>query len=150
MECKLIWWDCLLGAHWLGRKRVTKRTIGYVFFLIQITCVGVDHMICSRIVKNRYSQLCDIPNCGLLSYLAGCMVRDFQGPLILPSIPSGISNHIQFKLLVEVTYPFPNFHGAAIDVCEWKINFFSRFIMRCNYLPMLGSKVIHAKEASDK
>ena len=40
-----------------------------------------------------------------------------------------ISNYINFNALDEITYPFPNFNGVAIEVLEWVSNFIPRFIM---------------------
>ena len=41
----------------------------------------------------------------------------YQSGLTL--IPAGISNHIHYKLWDEITYPFPNFNGAAVNVWDW-------------------------------
>ena len=41
--------------------------------------------------------------------------------------PSRISNYIRYKLWDEITYPFPNFNGAAVDVWEWISNFIPQF-----------------------
>ena len=40
-----------------------------------------------------------------------------------------ISNHMPNKLWDKITYPFPNFHGATIEVWEWRSNFIPHFIM---------------------
>ena len=40
-----------------------------------------------------------------------------------------ISNHKPSKLWYEITYPFPNFNGTAIEVWEWLSNFILYFIM---------------------
>ena len=37
----------------------------------------------------------------------------------LALISAWISNHIPNKLWNEITYPFPNFNGATVEVCEW-------------------------------
>ena len=36
---------------------------------------------------------------------------------------SWISNHMTNKVWDEITYPFPNFNGAAVEVWEWMSNF---------------------------
>ena len=41
-----------------------------------------------------------------------------------------MSNYIHLKVWDEITYPFPNFNGA------------------CDYLSMLGWKLIHAKKCT--
>ena len=49
----------------------------------------------------------------------------------------------------EITYPFPNFISAAVEVWEWIRNFIPLFVGYV-YLPMLGLKVINVSEgASD-
>ena len=49
-------------------------------------------------------------------YLSQCWPRSL---LPYELIPAWISNYIQFKVWDEITYPFPNFSGAAIEVWEW-------------------------------
>ena len=44
-------------------------------------------------------------------------------------IPAYISNHMPSKVWDEITYPFPNFNGAAVEVWEWISNFIPHFIM---------------------
>ena len=39
----------------------------------------------------------------------------------------------------EITYPFSNFNGATAEVYEWISNFYQA----CDYLSMLGLKLIH-------
>ena len=38
-------------------------------------------------------------------------------------IPPPISNYIHYNTWYEITYPFPNFHGTAVEVWEWIDNF---------------------------
>ena len=40
----------------------------------------------------------------------------------LTLIPAWLSNHIYHKVWDEITYPFSNFDGAAMEVCEWLSN----------------------------
>ena len=45
----------------------------------------------------------------------------WDGPLLLTLltlIPTWISNNIYHKVWGEITYPFPNFNSATIEVCE--------------------------------
>ena len=37
------------------------------------------------------------------------------------------------KVCGEITYPFPNFNNATIEVCEWISNFISHFMI--NVIP---------------
>ena len=44
----------------------------------------------------------------------------------------------------EITYPFPNFNGAAVEVWECISNFIPYFTRHaCDYLSMLGLKLNH-------
>ena len=45
----------------------------------------------------------------------------------LTSITPWISNYIHYKVWDEITYPFPNFNGATIEVWEWIHNFMLHF-----------------------
>ena len=42
-------------------------------------------------------------------------------------IPAWISNYIHHKVWDEITYPFPNFNGATVEVWEWISNFIPHF-----------------------
>ena len=42
----------------------------------------------------------------------------------------------------EITHPFPNFNGCTIEVWEWISNFIPLFIGACDYLSVLGLKLI--------
>ena len=46
-----------------------------------------------------------------------------------PLLQTWISNHIHLKVWNEVTYPFPNFKGATVEVWEWISNIIPDFIM---------------------
>ena len=45
--------------------------------------------------------------------------------LYVEQIPAWISNYINSKVWDEITYPFPNSSGTAIEVWEWISNFMS-------------------------
>ena len=40
-----------------------------------------------------------------------------------------ISNHMPNNMWDEITYPFPNFNGAAVDVWEWISDFIPHLII---------------------
>ena len=42
--------------------------------------------------------------------------------------PVWMSNYIQYKMWDKITYPFPNFNGATVEVWEWISNFILHFI----------------------
>ena len=50
-----------------------------------------------------------------------CIIMDF--------IVAWISNHVPGKVWNEITYPFPNFNGRAVEVWEWISNFITRLMM---------------------
>ena len=55
----------------------------------------------------------------------------YLGPLLQTWInlfPEWISNYIHYKVWDEITYPFPNFNSATIEVWEWISNFILLFI----------------------
>ena len=43
----------------------------------------------------------------------------------------------------EITYPFPNVNGAAVEVWEWISNFHSTLYWTYDYLSILEFKSIH-------
>ena len=50
------------------------------------------------------------------------------------------------KVWDEITYPFPNFNGAAVEVWEWKSNFMSLFNHERNNFSVLWLKLIYASK----
>ena len=55
---------------------------------------------------------------------------NYLGPLLLTLInliPVWISNYTHYQLWDKITYPFPNFSGAADEVWEWISNFNPHF-----------------------
>ena len=48
---------------------------------------------------------------------------------ILYIISAWISNQMPSKVWDEITYPFPNFNGCPIEVCQWISNFIPHFMM---------------------
>ena len=68
-------------------------------------------------------------------------------PLLLTwidfNLSTWISNYDHYTLLGEIIYPFPNFNGCTVGVCEWINNFTPLFCNGCNYLSMLGDQVCY-------
>ena len=62
----------------------------------------------------------------------------------LTLIPSWIGNYIHYIVWSEITYPFPNCNGGTVEVWEW-INDFNPYFT-CDYLSMLGLKLIHVSK----
>ena len=52
-----------------------------------------------------------------------------EGVKSITVITAWISNHMSNKVWREITYPFPNFNGATVEVWEWISNFIPHFIM---------------------
>ena len=52
-----------------------------------------------------------------------------------------MNNHMFSKLRDEITYPFANVNGCAVEVWECVIR--PILCNGCNYLSMLGLKLIH-------
>ena len=48
------------------------------------------------------------------------------------------------KMWDEITYPFLNFNVCTVEVYEWMSNF--TLHNGCNYLSMLGLKLIHVSK----
>ena len=70
-------------------------------------------------------------------------IRHHRGQyhLGLALIATWISNYIHYNVLDEISYPSPNSNGAIVAVWEWICNF-THILLACNYLSMLGSKLI--------
>ena len=54
----------------------------------------------------------------------------YQGPLLLTWINFNLAwlcNHIHYKVVDEITYPFENLNGASIQVYEWISNSIPHF-----------------------
>ena len=49
-----------------------------------------------------------------------------------------MSDYIHFKVWDEITFPFPNFNGCAVEVWEWISNITRPLYRACDYLSMLG------------
>ena len=55
-------------------------------------------------------------------------------------------NYVNYKMWNEITYPFPNFNGGTVEVWEWISDIIPHFTGACDYLSMLGLKLIHISE----
>ena len=67
-------------------------------------------------------------------FLSTCIFRQWLVTVALllsriTSIPAWISNHMSCKAQDEITYPFPNFNGCAVEICEWLRNVMPHFMM---------------------
>ena len=70
----------------------------------------------------------------------------YPGPLLLTWI--NCNPIIHYKMWDEITYPFPNFNGCTVEVWEWISNIIPHFTGECDYLSMLGIKLIHVTKCA--
>ena len=76
-----------------------------------------------------YCKPCFIP-----TYVFMFWNRNWVFKLTTIDVPSGlqtawISNHMPGNMWDKITYPFPNFNNATVEVWEWIRNCMSQFIM---------------------
>ena len=94
--------------------------ISHLFKEIQITIA---------VVFSTPSEECSF----LPSYDLPCGHRGFSWGSFnyhgLTLIPAWIINYIHSKVWSEITYPFPNFNGWTVELCEWISHFIAHFIM---------------------
>ena len=107
---------------------------------------GVQYMrltFCTRATLGvRYSPWF----CGALF----CCGYDMRGPFYyhgLTLIPALIHNYIHYKVWGEIIYPFPNFNGATVEVCEWISNFIPHFNGHVIAYPCSPLKLIPVSKA---
>ena len=62
----------------------------------------------------------------------------------LTFIPARISNYIHYKVQEEITYPFPNFNVAVVEIWGWIKHVISYFYWTCDCLSILVLKSPHA------
>ena len=74
-------------------------------------------------------------------FCSGLMVLVPWGPFHyhrLPLVLVWISNNIHYKVWDEITYPFPNFNGCAVEVWKWISNFIPHFTCHVIIYPCCG------------
>ena len=64
----------------------------------------------------------------------------------LTLIPAWISNYMPRNVWDKISYPFLNFNSATVEVKELIRNFIPHFTGACDYLYMLGLKLIHVSK----
>ena len=68
-------------------------------------------------------------------------------PAGLTLISAWIGDYAHYKMLDEITHPFPNLNGAVVELLDWISNFIPLYCA-CDYLSMLGLKLFHVSERS--
>ena len=74
---------------------------------------------------------------------------DSMGPLLLTwivLIPAWKTNYVRYTVWDEITSPFPNFNGTAVEVCEWISSFIPHFNVHVIAYPCSGLKLNHVSE----
>ena len=56
-----------------------------------------------------------------------CMINTVYQRARVTLIPEWIRHYIHHEVWDEITYPFPNFNGATVEVWEWISNFIPHF-----------------------
>ena len=105
----------LLHPHWLGHH-----------FTRRCTCTWRCYSICRNSAKYTVTHTC-------VCYGVSTILSDFESLVVtcspgLISFPAWISNPMPSKMWDEITYPFPNFNGATVEVCGWLSNVIPHFI----------------------
>ena len=62
-------------------------------------------------------------------------------PYWLTLISTWISNHMPSEMRDQITYPFPNFKGCTVEICEW-MNYCIPHCNLCNYISIIWLKLI--------
>ena len=57
-----------------------------------------------------------------------------------------VSNHMPGKVWDEITYPFPNFNGATVEVWEWISSFIPHYVMDAITYPCWDWGIDHGRE----
>ena len=106
--------------YYLFYPKTTTGGLNYHTMLRMFDCLSA----CMYITRwYRCGAVCKISK--QLCNWNGCYERTrFHG---LTLIPAWISNCIHYKVWDQMTYPFPNFNGATVEVWEWKSYFIPRF-----------------------
>ena len=74
-------------------------------------------------IKIHNICLCFLVFVVCFSSVCEAILKDTAWPLLL----TWISNYIYYEMWDGITYPFPNFNGAAFEVWEWISYFISHF-----------------------
>ena len=106
------------------------------------TCLNISTEF-NAMISNTFVQVC-------LTVKKCCSWGHFNWyGLALILTCTCISNHMPSKVWKEITYSFPTFNGFIVEAWEWMNNFISVYDV-CNYLPLLGSKLIHVSKSGPR
>ena len=50
-----------------------------------------------------------------------------------------------YEVWDEITYPFPNFNGATVEVCKWIYNFIPHLTMLVKGSPEIHTNILFAR-----
>ena len=98
------------------------------YMYLQILLVIMESVTHNRQQKRRHHIIPKqiITNVAMLGLYIDC--RRHGAPFTNTYlIPSWMNNHMSSKVWDKITYPFPNFNGATVEVWEWINNFIPHF-----------------------
>ena len=88
-------------------------------------------------IRKSLSQLATSSHWRELMEIKMCFMPRQNKSVIISAIPAWVSNYIDYEVWGEITYPFLNVNGAAVEVWEWLSNFFPHFTGRVIPYPFL-------------
>ena len=89
------------------------------------------------IIRKSLSQLATSSHWRELMEIKICFMPRQNKSVMISAIPAWVSNYIDYEVWGEVTYPFLNVNGAAVEVWEWLSNFFPHVTGRVIPYPFL-------------
>ena len=121
---------------------------------VDVVVLTVPWVFGADLVHNKMQVTLNLP-CLALSVPRGCRLKFYcSSPFYwhgLTVFPAWICNHVHYKVWDEITYPFLNFNGCTVEVCNrWNLwmakRFHLAFYWTCDYLSMLGFRLNHVSE----
>ena len=108
--------------------------------ILAICHMGIPLYFCPNVCKMCAGILYHVP-CSL--FVLGTISRSTMQCIMRPGpIPAWINVSIHYKVWDEITYPFPNFNDATVEIRELISNF-TPFYCGYDCLSMLGIKLNH-------
>ena len=107
-----------IHSHINYHYRAWSSTIVWILFLKRIEIQPNIKSIYIKTLKSSFVRA---------HLQSDCCRHQGSFSLTWTSIPTSIRNHTYYKVCYEITDPFPNFNGAAVEVCEWISSFISLY-----------------------
>ena len=128
-----------LWGEFTGDRRITRTngqlrgkcfhlmTSSWFFYFTVYFCQLIMRCWCSGLIKQSSDSLN-----GVQSIIVGRACWDASWGSVywhgITLFPAWIRNYIHYKVRNQITYLFPKFNGAAVEVWEWIGNFNPHFI----------------------